>query len=189
MTEKERLQIRKQTRARQKAFRQCLCEVCLNPMLKVKVLNKKLPESKRLESLRDIEWVSEWKSVKEWERACKYKVKLQQQIVSERENTLNNAFLKDDIGLEHLFPVYIDSDGNCMLRSTNLALFCTEEHHVEIKSRICIESVLNKNHYLNLPHTDFEMLRTLSECEGDNISDIFQDEIMSVCRLGTYMVL
>ncbi|GFO44592.1 (S)-beta-bisabolene synthase [Plakobranchus ocellatus] len=35
-------------------FRQCLCEVCLNPLLKMKVINKHLPEEKRVDSLKGL---------------------------------------------------------------------------------------------------------------------------------------
>ncbi|GFR78920.1 (S)-beta-bisabolene synthase [Elysia marginata] len=213
----------------------CFCEHCVAG-------NGDACENKR--------WVSDWKVVKDWEKVCKSKLKLQKQIVSERQSILNDAFLEVDggslgqvdsdqdclvgevlddglvgevldaglgqvdsglkskchfdsglsrneffkyvlhsmsmcstfeelesvvfsalpylnsyplpeyvwptvfdseravdkmslslipKGLEHLFPVCVDSDGNCMPRSItiySMALFCTEEHHIEVRARI-----------------------------------------------------
>ncbi|GFO00318.1 Cc8l18.2-like protein [Plakobranchus ocellatus] len=199
--------------------------------------------------------VSEWKSVREWEKLCKSKGKLQRQIVagSERNSILNNAFIEDgtvcelgddynvfpvnpgvsrgdffrealnamaacsifadiekivrsvlphldnyplpvDIwptvfdcghavdktalsyipsGLEHLYPVCVEVDGNCMPRSISLSLFSSQDFHEEIRCRICIDSVINKDHYLNLPQKELDMLCTLSECQGATVKEIF----------------
>ncbi|GFR64727.1 hypothetical protein ElyMa_000185100 [Elysia marginata] len=85
--------------------------------------------------------------------------------------------------------VCVGIDGNCVPRSFSLSLFCTEDFHEEVRCRICIDSVVNKEHYLSLPKNELDMLCTLSECQGTTAKDIFKKEVMDVCKLGTYMGL
>ena len=50
---------------------------------------------------------------------------------------------------EGRFPIHCGSDGNCFCRAISRLIYGNEDHHREIRIRIAIEAVTNKNLYLN----------------------------------------
>ncbi|GFS09772.1 LOW QUALITY PROTEIN: hypothetical protein ElyMa_003044900 [Elysia marginata] len=58
---------------------------------------------------------------------------------------------------EHLLPVKIFGDGNCVPRSLSLLSFGDQDQHQEIRCRIVIELATNFHDFLNLPHDDLNL--------------------------------
>ena len=49
------------------------------------------------------------------------------------------ALMPDGFGCGVLYPVLIKSDGNCVPRALSLAVFGTEDSHLEVRCRIVLE--------------------------------------------------
>ena len=65
-------------------------------------------------------------------------------------------------------PIQISADGNCALRSFSRIVYGDENHHLEMRCRIVIDSVLNMQNY-----TDHEyLMRGASHMHGDNLKHI-----------------
>ena len=58
------------------------------------------------------------------------------------------AFGLRPAGLENLFPVLTEPDGNCVPRSLSLLCFGEENHNIEMRCRIVLELVTNQFDYL-----------------------------------------
>ena len=52
--------------------------------------------------------------------------------------------------LKTMFPAVVMGDGNCLFRSFSLAIFGTEDRHIELRARAVMELVLNEDHYLRM---------------------------------------
>ena len=65
------------------------------------------------------------------------------------------------------YPICIVPDGNCFCRSISHLVYGSEHHHVEMRCRIVIDSVLNLNNY-----TDHDYLMRCANHEHKNCSNI-----------------
>ena len=65
------------------------------------------------------------------------------------------------------YPICIVPDGNCFCRSISHLVYRSEHHHVEMRCRIVIDSVLNLNNY-----TDHDYLMRCVNHEHKNSSNI-----------------
>ena len=65
------------------------------------------------------------------------------------------------------YPICIVPDGNCFCRSISHLVYGSEHHHVEMRCRIVIDSVLNLNNY-----TDHDYLMRCVNHEHKNCSNI-----------------
>ena len=65
------------------------------------------------------------------------------------------------------YPICIKPDGNCFCRSISQFVFGSEHHHVEIRCRIVINSVLNLKNY-----TDHDYLMRCANNVHKNCSNI-----------------
>ena len=98
-------------------------------------------------------------------------------------------------------------DGNCFCRSISHLVYGSEHHHVEMRCRIVIDSVLNLNNY-----TDHDYLMRCANHEHKNCSNIaeyywcysgvksvgnrdqslkgiksvFREDVMRICKLKEY---
>ena len=107
-----------------------------------------------------------------------------------------------------LTAVFTEGDGNCFTRSSSRGYFNTDAKHLELRARIVVEGVLNKDLYLNnnylergatyihgnaqLPtvFASFSEYYTPGQLlTDDSISCIYSLEIHSVAKEGTYMGL
>ncbi|GFN75253.1 vertnin [Plakobranchus ocellatus] len=88
-------------------------------------------------------------------------------------------------GIELVYPVATEADGNCVPRSFSLLLFGDQEHHIEIRCRIVHELVTNSAEYLSLG--DVEILCQLSDFYGRETDEIFQLETLEVSRPCSFM--
>ena len=105
------------------------------------------------------------------------------------------------------YPICIEPDGNCFCRSISLLIFGSEDHHVEIRCRIVIDSVLNLENY-----TDHDYLmrcvnhvhKNCSNIDGyyccysgvknvgnhdqslKGIQSVFREDVMRICNLKEY---
>ena len=65
------------------------------------------------------------------------------------------------------YPICIVPDGNCFCRSISHLVYGSEHHHVEMRCRIVIDSVLNLNNY-----TDHNYLMRCANHEHKSFSNI-----------------
>ena len=105
------------------------------------------------------------------------------------------------------YPICIVPDGNCFCRSISRLVYGSEHHHVEMRCRIVIDSVLNLNNY-----TDHDYLMRCVNHEHKNCSNIagyyccysgvksvgnrdqslkgiksvFREDVMRICKLKEY---
>ena len=105
------------------------------------------------------------------------------------------------------YPICIVPDGNCFCRSISQLVYGSEDHHVEMKCRIVIDSVLNLKNY-----TDHDYLMRCVNHEHKNCSNIagyyccysgvknvgnrdeslkgiqsmFREDVMRICSLKEY---
>lgn len=147
---------------------------------------------------------------------------LEEYVLSIEENHMMNLRIQkmprnaavDEVALQSipkdgpagLHPVSILGDGNCFSRSVSTALYGTENFHQEIRTKIVVESIKNKNHYLDESYlqcgTDFcndhntfaEMYATWSGqyVEDDSgfadlVEMIFEREIFDISRTRVHM--
>ena len=89
-------------------------------------------------------------------------------------------------GLEHIYPVATEADGNCVPRTFSLLVFGDQEHHTEIRCRIVLELVENSKDYLSLGD-EVEILCQLSDFYGVEPEQVFQLETLDVSRPCRYM--
>ena len=54
---------------------------------------------------------------------------------------------------ENLFPIVIGADGNCLPRCGSVIIYGKETNHREVRARMTVELVRNKEFYLNDPQT------------------------------------
>ena len=111
-------------------------------------------------------------------------------------------------GPRQLFAVETNGDGNCMPRAVSKGYFNTDEFHLELRARLVVEGVINRDSYLNddclergatfLHHnadlptvfTTFSEYYTPGQkITADSISCIYCLEIHSIARPATYMGL
>ena len=52
-------------------------------------------------------------------------------------------------GPQDVIPVTTRGDGNCLCRALSTAYFGTENRHIEIRARIVMEAIVNRNHYMD----------------------------------------
>ena len=105
------------------------------------------------------------------------------------------------------YPICIVPDGNCFCRSISQLVYGSEDHHVEMRCRIVIDSVLNLKNY-----TDHDYLMRCANHEHRNCSNIagyyccysgvknvgnrdeslkgihsmFREDVMRICSLKEY---
>ena len=105
------------------------------------------------------------------------------------------------------YPICIVPDGNCFCRSISCLVYRSEHHHVEMRCRIVIDSVLNLNNY-----TDHDYRMRCANHEHKNCSNIagyyccysgvksvgkqdqslkgiksvFREDVMRICKLKEY---
>ena len=107
---------------------------------------------------------------------------------------------------KNVFPVTTVGDGNCFPRSISRAIFGTEDHHKEIRTRLLVELVKHKRLYLSeeflsngtsfrTDSTFAEMYATFSgqhlKMTRGNVEEIiekiFQNEMLALRWPGTFM--
>ncbi|KAK3782701.1 hypothetical protein RRG08_037704 [Elysia crispata] len=94
-------------------------------------------------------------------------------------------------GLELLYPVLTEADGNCMPRALSIACFGTDSFHIELRCRAAIELCLNRSYYLEKEITRSMQIALLSPCgSGFDLNDfeslpgIFDADTMYSSHLG-----
>ena len=108
-----------------------------------------------------------------------------------------------------MYPVETVADGNCFPRTLSKLVFGTEEHHLEVRSRIVIEAVNGIEEYLDSKYLEVgaqaihekasiaEVLAQYSESYSPTllpltdtkIRKLYQDEVVQISKPGTYMGL
>jgi hypothetical protein len=68
--------------------------------------------------------------------------------------------------VEYPFPIATKGDGNCLPRAMSRCLFGTEERYTEVRVRLTVEGVINRQHYSD----NFYLRNGLSR---DSYYDIF----------------
>ena len=118
------------------------------------------------------------------------------------------AQLEIPSAFRHLNAVKTKADGNCFCHAMSSALYGTEEHHAEIRARIVIEGVINRDKYTNdtllsrgsehqhkttsLPmvFTKYSKYFTIGQALTENTVDVFYCmELHDVSNLSSYMGL
>lgn len=101
-------------------------------------------------------------------------------------------------GPSHMTPIAICGDGNCLPRCGSFLAWGTEERHLEMRTRIAVELIVHKAHYLgetedpaigDLPifcaqYSDHYLGEVLTKVA---IARIFELEVMDDLKAGTYM--
>ncbi|XP_076446314.1 uncharacterized protein LOC143283825 [Babylonia areolata] len=117
-------------------------------------------------------------------------------LYSEFDSTLYHAdrISKDlypEDAPDHLEPVEITGDGNCLPRSVSVLAYGTQDHHQELRTRIIVEMAAHEDHYTSLSvskayamSSDFFEMQDLSPL---TIKDIFRKEVASMCHQGKEM--
>ncbi|CAF0841969.1 unnamed protein product [Brachionus calyciflorus] len=120
-------------------------------------------------------------------------------ITSGKKFTICSSILLRHINLDdHLIPIKVFGDGNCLFRALSLLLYGNDTFHIELRLRCILEMALNTNQYLenNLLSTQLEtplnsegsnrLIEWLSLFCGTNISgsinDIIRDEILRLLQ-------
>ena len=128
-----------------------------------------------------------------------------------RGNDIIDRVAQSDIpvdGPEMLVAVKTIGDGNCLCRAISRGLYNQDSFHVELRARIVVEGVLNRNLYLSddclergatCIHKNADLptvFATFSEyytpgqkLSTEMISNIYSLEIHSCARIGSYMGL
>ena len=97
-------------------------------------------------------------------------------------------------------PIQIVGDGNCLPRTASLFLYGTQEHHEEIRYRILKELVEHSSFYLSKEldrggtvsaaarsFAMFSEFYTGQRLNSQSIKKIYQLELRSITKLGSYM--
>ena len=99
---------------------------------------------------------------------------------------------------QDLIPVVTEADGNCFPRAVSRCMFGTEERHLEIRMRIVLEAVVNKDIYLdkkylcpedpkrNMP-LQFAMYSGNWQQSIDSIGRTYEQDTMKIVRNCAYM--
>ena len=71
------------------------------------------------------------------------------------------------------YPICIVPDGNCFCRSISHLVYGSEHHHVEMRCRIVIDSVLNLNNYTDHDYLMrcFERLKSQNRVSTEHEAD------------------
>lgn len=96
-------------------------------------------------------------------------------------------------------------DGNCLARSISILCFGTDRHYHEVRVRMVIEGVQNREHYLNDEYLSRgathhhrraklsqvyaqygEHIRHGQKLDRDNVATLYDMELLSIARDGTY---
>ena len=105
---------------------------------------------------------------------------------------------------ENVLPVVTIGDGNCCPRSLSIAAFGDDSRHIEMRAKIVVESVLNKERYLSHEYLaqgatgvreDVTFPEVYAMFSGQNaaglseniIETVYEHEIMGITRNGSYM--
>jgi hypothetical protein len=64
-------------------------------------------------------------------------------------DAISLSLIPDDMPKQHYFPLSTCGDGNCLPRASSILAFGHERFHTEMRVRIVMEAVLNKDRYLN----------------------------------------
>lgn len=112
--------------------------------------------------------------------------------------------MPDGIPGEHKFPVEILPDGNCLPRCGSVLCFASEEHHREIRLRITMDLIINRELYLNDEYLSRglppgQSIRAVNIAQfsefymGDNTNEgvmyVYDQEVTHAMRCGTFMGL
>ena len=102
------------------------------------------------------------------------------------------------------YPICIEPDGNCFCRSISRLVYGSEDHHIEMRCRLVIDSVLNLKNYTdhdylmrcaNHMHKKcFNIASYYCSYSGVNnignrdqsskgIQSVFRDDVMRICKL------
>ena len=101
-------------------------------------------------------------------------------------------------------PVLTLGDGNCCPHSLSIAGFGDDSKHIQIRAKIVIESVINKEKYLNHEYLsqgavevceDVTLPEIFTRFSGQNaaglsdniVESVYKKEIMSLTKKGSYM--
>ena len=96
--------------------------------------------------------------------------------------------MPDGFGCGVLYPVLIKSDGNCVPRALNLAVFGTEDSHLEVRCWIVLELAEHVQEYVNsLDDASTQVLCETTNHFFDSVFDTFIHELLDVKSLGTFM--
>ena len=124
-------------------------------------------------------------------------------------DTVANKHIRSDI-LQRFnvhYPICIELDGNCFCRSISQLVYGSEDHHVEMRYRIVIDSVLNLKNYTD--HDDLmrcvkHVHKNCSNIAGyyccyscvknvgnqdqslKGIQFVFREDVMRICKLKEY---
>ena len=128
-------------------------------------------------------------------------------IASHIYNTSSECNLIDDIALHFLLndspsgylPVRNFGDGNCFAQSISQFIYGTEDHHLEVRIRIILEAVRNKQLYLDqnvllkglLCSPDWLLATQYAAClehYKDSLSneEIYENEVCGIICSGAY---
>lgn len=105
-----------------------------------------------------------------------------------------------------LFPVKVKPDGDCLAHCGSICAFGNEMKEVEIRARIIRELIISKSKYLDYTYlrkgvdiTDTEAQKLPAEyamfseyyemehMSEKNIENVFEKEVLSICKKGVYM--
>ena len=73
---------------------------------------------------------------------------------------------------ENLVPISVSKDGNCFTRAISMALYETGEYHQIFRTKILVEGVLHKDHYLD---EDYLHLGMKSQESNQRISCVYAE--------------
>ncbi|GFR64822.1 vertnin [Elysia marginata] len=106
------------------------------------------------------------------------------------DNVALNYLPKTVSSKQELFPVCTDSDGNCVPRALSLAVFGSQDNHLEVRCRIVFELAQRANYYIGaLDDTLTQTLCETSHHYSESVEDTFVQELLAVKSLGTFMGL
>ena len=101
-------------------------------------------------------------------------------------------------------PISVYGDGNCLTRTLSVIAYGNERKHEEIRARLCVEGVVNKQYYLDNDYLNLngtfeadlvEYLAIVSESYNALntrnwnraiMEKIYEHEVLSVAKLGQY---
>ena len=97
------------------------------------------------------------------------------------------ALMLEGFGCGLLYPVLTQRDSNCVPRALSLAVFGTENSHLEVRCRIVLELAEHVQEYVNsLDDTTSQVACETSNHYCDTY-DTFIQEFLEVKSLGTFM--
>ena len=105
---------------------------------------------------------------------------------------------------QNYIPIWTLGDGNCLTQSLSCTAFGTDSRHVELRARIVIEGVINKNRYLDNAYlsvgsscvrstgsyTEQYALFSGQHAHGDLqdvIESVYEQEMVEMSQTNTYM--